>query len=216
MTKRLLILVFTLVVIAGGVYYFFDPKVAVSTKVVDVDKADPQANKLYQALQMANYIEQGAQDAPHKMYVIFDPNCKFCHALFESVQMLVQQKSLAIRWVPIGIIKQSSPTKVMAILSAKLPIEALKQNEDGFDYANEEGGITPLEKPTNKQIEQFNQNMTVLKGLINAVPVVIYKNRMEQVRVSGGALLPLRASNSALVQNEQKMAEFMKQISKSW
>ncbi|WP_440617950.1 hypothetical protein [Cysteiniphilum sp. 6C5] len=218
MARRVLLLLVTLIIILGGGYYFFGAhdKGGSQTQKMDLNSTDPAAQELYQALQTANFIEQGSKTAAHSMYVIFDPNCIFCHALFAATQQQVDAGNLAIRWVPIGIIKRSSPLKTMAILSAKSPLEALKQNEDGFNYAKEEGGITPVTNPTNKQIEQFNHNMTILKGLINSVPVVVYKNAAGQARISGGALLPLKADNAALTENEQKIDAFINSVAKSW
>lgn len=218
MARRILLLLVTLIIILGGAYYFFGAhdKGSNKTQNIDLNSTDLAAEKLYQALQTANFIEQGAKTAARNMYVIFDPNCIFCHALFEATQKQVDAGNLAIRWVPIGIIKRSSPLKTMAILSAKSPLEALKQNENGFNYAKEEGGITPVTNPTSKEIEQFNHNMTILKGLINSVPVVVYKNAAGQARVSGGALLPLKADSAALTENEQKIDVFIKSVAKSW
>ncbi|WP_119329166.1 hypothetical protein [Cysteiniphilum halobium] len=218
MVRRVLLLLVTLIIIFGGGYYFFGPhdKEVNKKQQIDLHSTDPAADKLYQALQTANFIEQGQKTAVRNMYVIFDPNCIFCHALFEATQNQVNAGNLAIRWVPIGIIKRSSPLKAMAILSAKSPIDALKQNEAGFNYAKEEGGITPVVHPTNAQIEQFNHNMMILKGLINSVPVVVYKNSVGQARLSGGALLPLKADSAALVENEQKVDVFLKNVAKSW
>lgn len=218
MARRVLLLLVTLVILLSGGYYFFGANDKATDKIeqVDLNSIDPIADNLYQALQTANFVEQGQENAARSIYVIFDPNCIFCHALFEAAQKQVDAGGLAIRWVPIGIIKRSSPLKVMAILSATSPVTALKQNEDGFNYAKEEGGIAPITNPTSKEIEQFNHNMTILKGLINSVPVVVYKNAVGQARVSGGALLPLKADSAALAENEQKVDEFLKNVTKSW
>ncbi|WP_116964843.1 hypothetical protein [Fastidiosibacter lacustris] len=215
MLKRLVILVITLIVIFWGAYYLFALKPNVKN-TYSFEHQDIHTESLYQAVGNSNYIAQGNTIAKHKVYVIFDPNCKFCHAFFEASQKFIQNDMLAIRWVPIGIIKPSSPTKTMAILSAKSPIDALKENENQFDYSKEEGGIKPVADPNDMQIEQFNHNMRVLKGLINSVPVIVYKNDLGYARISGGALLPLEAKSSALAQNEQKVENFIKQVSSDW
>lgn len=216
MAKRLLILLITLCLIAGGAYYFFGAHEKSNINQAALNQPDPAANRLYQILQTAHFIEQGQQNAPHRMYVIFDPNCIFCHALFEASQKQVDTGKLAIRWVPIGVMKRSSPLKVMAILSAASPIDALKQNEAGFNDAQEEGGIPPIVNPGAREIAQFNHNITILKGLINSVPVVVYKNMQDQPRISGGSLLPLQADKASLAKNEQKVDEFIKTVGKSW
>ena len=216
MLKRLLLLMITLVILIGGGYYFFGTYKETNIKQIELTQIDPVAQRLYQKLQITNFVEQGQQNAPQSMYVIFDPNCIFCHILFEATQKQVDSGQLIIRWVPIGIISRSSPFKAMAILSAESPIEALKENEDGFNYWEEEGGIRPIKSPSNKEMNLLNHNMAILIELINAVPVVVYKNTQNQERISDDSLFPLQATKLALANNEQKVTEFVKNIGKSW
>ncbi|MFZ9036272.1 MAG: thiol:disulfide interchange protein DsbG [Francisellaceae bacterium] len=206
--------------IVNGNLIRFDPKTKYMTDMnaiyVDKFNKNEQAEKLLQALQKTHYIEQGKADAPHQIYVVIDPNCKFCHALFEATQSAINKGQLAVRWVIVGIVKPSSPQKAMAILAAKDPLSALKENEEKFDYAKEEGGIAPISAPDKAVIEFFNQNISALKGLVNVVPTIVYKNPQGFARISGGAKLPLKASKEAQKANEQKIDDFLILTGKTW
>jgi thiol:disulfide interchange protein DsbG len=122
-------------------------------------------------------VEQGSPQAPHKAYVIFDPNCVYCHRLYAALQPQIASGQLTVRWVPVGFLKSSSPGKAYAILSAQNPVQALQKNEQNFNEAIEEGGITPVKNPSAAIKDQFNKNMQfMVQNQITATPVILFKN----------------------------------------
>ncbi|WP_119342552.1 hypothetical protein [Facilibium subflavum] len=211
MKNRLLLLVIVVIVVVSAFYL-----ITKSTETTKPATDTAVLQKFTPALQKVNYIEQGSANAPHKFYAIIDPNCKFCHALFDASQQAIENGQLAVRWVVVGIIKPSSPTKAIAILNADDPILALKQNESNFNYETDEGGITPINDPSDQQIEKLNQNIMALKGLINAVPAIIYINHQGKIALSGGAYLPLAPKDSALANNQKKLANLIEKTSNKW
>lgn len=70
-----------------------------------------------------------------------DPNCSFCHALYQHLAKPVEQGKLRVRYVMVGLIKPNSAVRSAAILSAADPVAALAQDEAAFDSAAEEGGF---------------------------------------------------------------------------
>ncbi len=56
--------------------------------------------------------------APHKAIIIIDPNCIFCHTLYQQVQTLIDAGQLQVRWLPVPFRDPSSPGKAAAILNA--------------------------------------------------------------------------------------------------
>jgi len=199
------------IIVIVGWFYFSDlaHNPAPPQKPKDNEIESPENNALYQALQHVNFIQQGQSNAMHSFYAIIDPNCSFCHALFEASQAAIENGKLAVRWVVIGVVKQSSPLKAIAILNAKDPVKALEYNERHFNYGTEEGGIQPLPTLTDVKMNKLNQNILALKDFINAVPVIIYKNQQGGVRISGGEKLPLAASKTALEENRIRVKEFL-------
>lgn len=69
-----------------------------------------------------------------------DPNCSFCHALYQQLAKPVEQGKLRVRYVLVGLIRPTSAARSAAILSAPDPAAALAKDETSFDSAAEEGG----------------------------------------------------------------------------
>ena len=148
--------------------------------------------KYYNALQEVNFIQQGSIHAPHKIYVFFDPNSLHCNLFYLGVKKLVERNYLAIRWVPIGFLKDSSLKKAISILSATNRVNALEINQQYFNYKEEEGGIDYDDSLTNNTIEQeIYNNMNVIKEFVQSIPFVIYKNKKNELIFINGVDLPI-------------------------
>lgn len=211
MKTRLSLLITIIIVVIGGWIYFSasEHNTTAPRKAEDTEIASPENNALHQALQHVNFVQQGQSNAPHSFYAIIDPNCSFCHALFEASQTAIQNGKLAVRWVIMGVVKPSSPLKAIAILNAKDPVQALEYNERHFNYATEEGGAKPSPTVADAEMNKLSQNILALKDFISAVPVIIYKNRQGEIKIGGGAKLPLAASKEALEDNQIKVNNFL-------
>ncbi len=108
-----------------------------------------QAIDAYKSINTLSYVTQGSDKAPHKAYVMIDPNCIFCHQLYLDMAPLVKAGTLQIRWVPVGIMRPDSSGKAAHLLSAKNNTEAVKllqEDEDKFKTKTEEGGLSALDK----------------------------------------------------------------------
>ena len=105
------------------------------------------AGPAYKDAANLGWFTAGSDSAPHKAYMIFDPNCVYCHLLYKQVQPLIDKGQLQVRWVPVAFRDPSSPGKAAAMLNAGSDAAAdklLQQNEDGFNDQSESGGLTPL------------------------------------------------------------------------
>lgn len=139
--------------------------------------APQTASTAFNYLANVAYIQQGSTSAAHQAYIVFDPNCIFCHRLFESLQPFIQNGSLAIRWVPVAFLKATSTGRAYAMLSSSNPEAVLLQNEKNFNEATEEGGVPPLSNPSAKVQQQLQNNMAFLtEAQIQATPAIFYKN----------------------------------------
>jgi thiol:disulfide interchange protein DsbG len=110
----------------------------------EVDQATLQAH--WSQLKTADWIAEGASKPQHVLYEIFDPNCYYCHELWGEMQSQYQH-GVQIRYILVGIISDTSPTKAAAILEAANPVQALKQNETEWGQnpdGSSGGGIEPL------------------------------------------------------------------------
>ena len=95
------------------------------------------------ALAHAHYIEAG-RSRPI-IYDFMDPNCPYCHRLYQRLQKPIQEGKLRVRFIVVGVLTPSSRPKAATILSATHPLVALQKNEAGFSMTarGPEGGITP-------------------------------------------------------------------------
>ncbi len=156
------------------------------------------AVKAFKAIDTTHYVEQGKADAPHKAYIVVDPNCIFCHKLYEALKPMIAKGQLAVRWIIVGIIKPSSKAKAAAILSANNPSQALEANERGFNESQEEGGITPLKNPSAKVKQELQNNITfMMKNQITATPVILYRTNSNVLKMETG--LPQGKSFDAMI-----------------
>ncbi len=117
----------------------------------------------------ATWVAEGK--GPHVVYVFFDPNCPYCHKLFEDARPWVKQGKLQLRWIPVGILVATSHGKAAAILGAKDPLKAFYQNEEHYSRG---GGIE--EDIATPEIEKkLHANEQLLaRTQLGAVPLMLY------------------------------------------
>lgn len=111
------------------------------------------------------------------LYILFDPNCPYCHLLFEELRPYVKQGVVTIHWIVVGILTPTSPAKAAAILQAKSPLKAFYQDEhdwQGNDFPG--GGIHTLQHPSHNTQKKLETNDRLLtdNGL-TGVPITLFQ-----------------------------------------
>ena len=104
------------------------------------------ALKAFKAIDHTTFIADGDQGAPHKLYVVWDPNCGYCHLLYQALRPLIDKGDVQVRWIPVAI-RLHSKGRVAHILDANSASEKLaliKRDEQHFNLQTEQGGIAPL------------------------------------------------------------------------
>lgn len=149
--------------------------------------APQSANVAFNYVGSTAWIQQGSNSAPHQMYVVFDPNCIYCHRLYDALQPFIQSGQLAVRWLPVAFLKPTSNGRAYALLSSPNPVQMLAQNEKNFDEASENGGIPPLNNPSAAVQQQLQNNMAFLtEAQINATPALLYKTKNGSAKLDMG------------------------------
>lgn len=100
----------------------------------------PNVAKVIDGLDAERLVTEGPDTAP-TLYVFADPNCIFCHKLYEQTAPLVNAGKLQIHWVMVGVLGPSSVGRATTILGATDPAAALARNEANFDAESEQGGV---------------------------------------------------------------------------
>lgn len=132
------------------------------------------AGSILQDIQHATWISEGHNK--HVIYIFFDPNCPYCHKLYEEFRPWVKRNEVQLRWLPIGTLMASSRGKAAAILQAKNPLAAFRRNEQGFSPVHGFGriGEEPLPKPAIKKALNINAELLDRTGQ-EAVPTMVFR-----------------------------------------
>lgn len=154
----------------------------------------PDANASGQQLladaQRATAVTEGR--GPHAIYIFFDPNCAYCHLLYETLQPLIPRDQLTIHWIPVGIVNATSPGKAAAILEARSPAGVLAYNEAHYHTQGEEGGIAEtLASRRTAALVRRNDRFLAEAAPVDAVPTMVLRQANGEALVIQGALSPL-------------------------
>lgn len=132
--------------------------------------------------QRLSYIQEG-----HKgpiIYDFFDPNCPYCHSMYDEEQPLIQADKLTVRFVPVAYLMPSSTPEAAALLQSPHPVFALQHFEvvAGKSFAAPMGHNGPAGLPEAKAspqtIRALNANMAVLQSTHSmGVPAILYEHK---------------------------------------
>lgn len=150
-------------------------------------------------IQQATWIRDGK--SKHVIYVFFDPNCPYCHKVFEMLRPQVQSGAVELRWVPIGKLMLTSLGKAAALLEDKDPTAALYRNER--DFSRETGAFGGIEEeplPREDTLRRLNANHALLRRSGNdGVPALLYRTKEGKANLVVGA--PPAATLDAIVKS---------------
>ncbi|MHB8252721.1 MAG: thioredoxin fold domain-containing protein [Acidiferrobacter sp.] len=164
-TKRIVIALFLAVALAQGAY------------------AHPRNDQLWAKLQVAASIPEGV--GTRHLYVFFDPNCPYCHDLYDSLQPLIGPKGLKVDWIPVGILALTSFGKAAALLESPNPSHALAQAEHRFRRGR--GGEVRPQRATPMVAQKLQSNEQLLNAAGgNGVPLLVYKDQTGHVHTVVG------------------------------
>ena len=108
--------------------------------------------------------------------VFMDPNCSYCHLLYQQLMPQVLKGTLKIRFVMVGVIRPDSPARAAAILSSGAILSALEQDQEQFDPAAEEGGF-PIDTSKISAAASATitaNNVLMSKSGIDGTPAMLY------------------------------------------
>jgi thiol:disulfide interchange protein DsbG len=146
----------------------------------------PTAAENFAALGKTHSYLWGQPAAKKEMWIVFDPNCIFCHKIYEDLKAHVAAGEVKVHIIQVGFLKPSSLGKAAAILAAKDPATALATDESGFDAKAEEGGITPdmTDKAAVAEVKANNAWMSA-QG-IGGTPYLLYRDANGKVQGIAG------------------------------
>ena len=121
-------------------------------------------------------------NGPRKVYIYFDPNCPYCKMLYQELTPYIGKDGLQFNWVPVGILTTTSHGKAAAILEAKDPAAALRQNEEHYSRGAGGGGIKEDLISSTQTDQSLSTNEKILKmGGAGEVPAIVFRAKDGQV-----------------------------------
>lgn len=128
----------------------------------------------------------GAMMSAQTAYVLFDPQCPHCGALWNA--SLPLQKKMKFVWVPVSLMNSKSTPQGAALLSAANPVEAMTAHESALLGGGSGMSASSAMTPENEAAIKSN---TLLFNSLGAtsVPYVVAKNaRTGEVVTHSGAM----------------------------
>ncbi|MHB1174450.1 MAG: thioredoxin fold domain-containing protein [Sulfuriferula sp.] len=145
-------------------------------------------DKTLNAAKDATWIAEG--HGPRLVYIFFDPECPYCHKVYQATRSWIGKDGLQLRWIPVGILMPSSAGKAAAILESKDPLAAFHQNEDEFGPAPKFGGIAEI-IPSTQSTKHLLHNAELFKQTrMPGVPVIMFREASGKVHIVDGAPSP--------------------------
>jgi thiol:disulfide interchange protein DsbG len=151
----------------------------------------PSAKTNYAALNAAHTFLWGKTSAKKELWLIFDPDCIFCHKTWDSIRPYVEKGEVKVHVIPVGFLKPDSAAKAAAIVGAADQAKALAEDETGFNDQTEEGGIKgdPSDAKAMKIVEENNAWMR--EHGITGTPYILYKDGNGAPNMVGGMPLDM-------------------------
>lgn len=128
-------------------------------------------------IKQTSWIRDGK--SAHVIYVFFDPNCPYCHKVYEMLRPQVQRGEVELRWVVVGKLMLTSTGKAATILEAKDQAEAFHRNQRDFSQATGSyGGIEEEPAPREETLRRLDANLALLnRSGFDAVPALLFRTK---------------------------------------
>lgn len=144
--------------------------------------AGPMTEKIWAQLEGSAWVGDGKANAPRVVYTFSDANCPYCHRFWDAARPWVDAGKVQLRHIMVGVIREDSPGKAAAILSAKDPSAALLENEHGF----ERGGIKPVAISADAG-RKLNANQALMVEMgFQGTPGILFKDTQGHVQRRSG------------------------------
>lgn len=153
------------------------------------------ASRLLAGMDQATWIGEG--QGGRVVWIFFDPNCPYCHKVYERLRPWVGKDGLQFRWVPVGMLTPTSEGKAAAILQARNPLAAFRESENDFNFsaAGPGGGIAPARRIAGKTRMDLQANLSLLQGEnVNGVPLLLFRRKDGAASLFIGAPTPAQVA----------------------
>jgi thiol:disulfide interchange protein DsbG len=155
--------------------------------------------QIWQQLGAAAQFQVGNPKAAKHVVMFLDPNCIYCHMTYVAMEPYLQNGSLRLSIVPVGVVKATSMGRAEALLAAADPAKALSLDEAQFDTQDEEGGLAEAVNPPAKIVAEINANNAFMQTQkIDGTPYLMFKDASGAVQAVPGMPQDIKAFIAAV------------------
>ncbi len=155
----------------------------VAAEAVEKLVSAPMSAKMWSKLEASAWVRDGKADAPRIVYTFSDANCPYCHKFWDAARPWVNAGKVQLRHIMVGVIREDSPAKAAAILTARDPSAALLENEHQFDR----GGIKPLPSISREVAGKLDANQVLMVEMgFQGTPGILFQNAEGSVERRAG------------------------------
>ncbi len=151
---------------------------------------------LYRDLAQAHAITEG--HGPRVLYDLFDPNCPYCHLLYERLQALIGPYHVTLREIPVAYLTPTSEGKAAALLEARDPRRALAASQAHYSWKTGSSIAPKTPTPAVARALAANRKLDVAAVGFPLVPILIYKKADGTVRIINSGAPPVWALKQIL------------------
>ena len=152
------------------------------------EEAKPIKPLQWEQVQSLRAIPSRAAMRRSNAYIFFDPNCPWCARLYEQMRDAEWAKSVDTAWVPVAYMRKDSLGKAAAIMRSG-SFETVRKNFDGFHYQDHHGNAIEV-NPSEQEVLSFGKAKTVWLELGGITPLIVYKNKSDQILMMQGLPTP--------------------------
>lgn len=139
----------------------------------------PSGRKMWQTLNNARPLKEGADSAARKIFVFADPFCPWCKAFWSAAQPWVTAGKVQLNTLLVAFLNPKSGRYATAILNARDPAAAWREYElSGGKKVPHFEGVTP--RDTFNLLQHHQKLMDDLGA--SATPAIYYMNEQNELQ----------------------------------
>ena len=157
----------------------------------DAPHSGGKANRLWTQIlrHRVTYIQDGTHGPV--IYDVQDPNCPYCHVLYENEIPLIESGKLTVRYIPVALLTPGSLGEAAAWLQAPHPLFALQHFENivGDAFRSENTSTLPTVPASASTRIKLHDNLLIIRSLgVTGTPAIIYRTEGGRIKIAMGLI----------------------------
>jgi thiol:disulfide interchange protein DsbG len=153
----------------------------------------------WEQLEHSRWIADGRDDAPRKVYVFLDANCKYCTKFWSDARPWVNAGKVQLRHIMMGLIAPSSPGKAATLLADPDPSRRLAAFEQAHAFGVvrmmsggprqtlEDPNLAPMDPVPDALARTLSDNEDLMHGFgLMGTPGIVFRSREGRVVAKPG------------------------------